>query len=194
MNLSNRTIRDCKLHNVLYVLKLSRNLLSIAKVIERGKIANFTKKYLLHFGQRTSNGCQKNSQVKRFYQLDCFPARLFARVLVQAKLNEDLWYQQYGQLNLEGLQKLAKQNMEKNYSFIYSQDLSFRKPCTEGNNHKKKFTLSCRETKDVLNLVHTDFVECLTQNHRVVQNNFRSLLMTNLNMYGYIFSNEGPSL
>ena len=43
MVLSNGESKSCTLHNVLYVPKLSYNLLSVAKASHKGKIVKFTK-------------------------------------------------------------------------------------------------------------------------------------------------------
>lgn len=58
MVLPNGESKLCTLHEVLYVPKLSYNLLSVAKASKRGKIVKFTKSACYMLDRRHKNGCQ----------------------------------------------------------------------------------------------------------------------------------------
>ena len=99
--------RSAKLHDVLYVPKLTHNLLSVSKAWDAGKV---------RFGEAS---CQILDENKKFiavatragdlYYLNCCPGFQRSHVTVdKSETMEDIWHQRFAHLGARNLQRLAK--------------------------------------------------------------------------------------
>ncbi len=103
MKLPNGESRLCTLHDVLYVPKLSYNLLSVAKASRKGKIAKFTKSACYLIDQKHKL-IAKASKVGSLYQLDYEINKEHANVSDQSETKEDIWHKRFGHLSVSSLQ------------------------------------------------------------------------------------------
>jgi len=125
--------RRCKLHDVLFVPKLSYNLLSVSKAAEAGKMAEFNKA-----------GCQildankkliaAATRVGSLYYLDCQSKTTSERVNA-AEVKENVWHRRFGHLGVRNLQKLAKDKLADGLDYDPSKGIGFCESCTEGKHH-----------------------------------------------------------
>ena len=143
----------CRLQDVLYVPKLSFNLLSV--------VASTKARMLLQF---TEGGCEifdgKNklvataSRESNLYYLNC--CSIHVRIN-SAGEKECVWHQRYDHLCEEGLKKLVKGNMVDGLDFGPSTEVSFCESCTEGKIHRSTIPVEkSKRADEVLGLVHTD--------------------------------------
>ena len=101
----------CKLQNVLYVPRLSYNLLSVSVATENGKTVRFGKANCqILFNKRLVAVATKAGEL---YYLNCFSNSVYthaAETKVEEtkveELNEDNWHQKYGHISVRNLQKL----------------------------------------------------------------------------------------
>ena len=145
--------KDVKLKNVLYVPKLSFNLISVSRASELGKTTKFTK-----------TGCEilnKKGEVIAFatragnlYYLE-FCRKSRANV-VQSESKERLWHRRYGHLGEKSLQKLAKRELVEQFDYNVSKRIGFCETCVAGKLHRTHFETSSTKTREPLELVHSD--------------------------------------
>ena len=152
--LPNSKSKSCTLHDVLYVPELSYNLVSVAKVSQKGKIVKFT-----------SNGCYildeqhkmvaKAAKIGSLYQLNCRPNHELASVATPVS-KQDIWHKRFGHLGVGNLQKLARERLADGFDFDASQQLTFCETCPQGKQHRTSFSPSSRRADEPLALVHSD--------------------------------------
>lgn len=157
MLLPNGKTTRCELQEVLYVPKLSLNLLSISKATQKGKVAKFTKTacYVLDRQHTLLAQAIKRGQL---YYLRYQPLHEEANSSIDSNCsNEDIWHRRFGHLGVRYLQKLAKDSLVKGFKFDVSKELSFCQDCTEGKQCRNKFPISNGGRADEpLDLVHSD--------------------------------------
>ena len=138
MRLPDGKTKRCALHNVLYVPKLSYNLLSVTKVSERGKVIKFD-----------DAGCQilnKNdkliavaTKVGSLYYLECKEIEKNQQLSVAEKENKErLWHRSYGQLGKKSLKKLAGKGLVESFDYDVSNDVGLCEACIGGEHHVQK--------------------------------------------------------
>jgi hypothetical protein len=142
----------CNLQNVLYVPKLSYNLLSVSKASEAGKMTKFN-----------SSGCKI---VNRHKKVVAFATRMgnlyyleFCRKpqqLNEKKSKERLWHRRYGHLGEQSLKKLASKELVQRFDYNVTNSIGFCETCTGGKLHRSRFETSKSQTKEPLELVHSD--------------------------------------
>jgi len=156
MKLPDGKTRRCKLHDVLFVPKLSYNLLSVSKAAETGKMAEFNKA-----------GCQildankkliaAATRVGSLYCLDCQSKPCTTRRVNAAEVKENVWHRRFGHLGVRNLQKLAKDKLADGFDYDLSKGIDFCESCTEGKHHRSRFpTSGGKHSEEPLGLVHTD--------------------------------------
>ena len=158
--LRNGKTRQCQLYNVLYVPKLSYNLLSVSKVTEAGKRVEFQStdcQIVDQEGKMVAVGIRKGS----LYYLSCRQKRVDQVHMSDAKLNgrskEFVWHQRFGHLNEKSLHTLANQQLVDDFDYDVSKHIPFCESCVEGKLHKTSFPSGGRTRAEVpLGLVHSD--------------------------------------
>ena len=157
VRLPNEKNKSCKLHDVLYVPKLSYNLLSVAKAAQRGKVTKFTKSgcYIL---DKQHNLIAKASKVGSLYYLDHSPYQVQeeANSAKSSETKEDIWHRRFGHLGVRNLQRLARDKLVDGFDYDASKDISFCEPCVEGKQHRSKFPARSKRAEGLLDLVHSD--------------------------------------
>ena len=133
---------------MLYVPKLSYNLLSVSKAAEAGKVTKFYEP-----------GCQirgakeqlivTGSRVGSLYYLDHQTSSHQVHAVTNGSQEKN-----YGHLGVRNLRKLAKDNLVNDFDYNTS---SFCEPCTNGKHHRSSFpTSGAKRAGEPLGLVHSD--------------------------------------
>ena len=141
----------CKLHNVLFIPKLSQNLISVSAAAERGVNANFSKNHCSFFNKEK---CVASATRKgNLYYLDCSTEKSFH---ASSNAHDMLWHRRLGHMSLGNLRKLSNGS---NIHGIQGEitNIDFCEDCTMGKNHRKPFPNRPTSLKDTpLELVHSD--------------------------------------
>ena len=149
---SGRTI-----HDVLYVPKLSYNLLSVSRTSDAGKIARF--------GETSCQILDANrklvavARVGDLYYLNCRPGSQKCHTAVDkdAETREDVSHRRYGHLGTRNLQNLAKHELVYGFHFDMTKEINFCESCVEGKHHRRHFPIIGRKRSvEPLCLVHSD--------------------------------------
>ena len=103
MKLSDEKLNKCRQLDVLYVPKLSYNLLSVSKVTELGKTTDFNEKGCKIY---TTKGMliAEGSKIGSLY-LNCLPCNMKVNV-ANRKTKENIWHRRFGHLGMQNLQDL----------------------------------------------------------------------------------------
>ena len=161
MCLPKGSTKRCNLQNVLFVPKLSYNLLRVSKVSEAGKTTKFN-----------NSGCEilnENNKIIAYatrvgnlYYLEL--SRSPQQMNVAEKENKErLWHRRYGHLNEHSLQKLAKKELVERFDYNETNNVGF---CEIGKHHRSHFETSKSHTKELLELVHSDV--CGKMNEKLI--------------------------
>ena len=144
---------SCTLHDVLYVPELSYNLVSVAKVSQKGKIVKFTSNacYIL---DKKHKMIAKALKVEKLYRFKCKPVHEHAGIATNSK--EDIWHKRFGHLGVSSLQRLSHDRLVDGYDYDVSQQLTFCETCPQGKQHRTKFPSSDWRAGELLGLVHRD--------------------------------------
>ena len=154
---SGRT-KKCKLHDVLYVPKLSYNLLSVSRTSDAGKTARFgeTSCQILDANRKL---VAVATRVGDIYYLSCHPGSQKCHTAVDkgTETREDVWHRRYGHLGTRNLQKLAKHELVNGFHFDMTKEINFCESCVEGKHHRCHFpTIGGKRSVEPLGLVHSD--------------------------------------
>ena len=150
--------RECKLHKVLHVPRLSYNLLSVSVATEHGKTVTFEKTgcQVLDKGKPVAVG----DKIGELYYLNCFANRVSsntAETQDSQELKEDKWHRRFGHLGMRSLQTLAKGKLVTGFDYDHSKEISFCQACIEGKLHKSQSPATGgKRAKQPLELVHSD--------------------------------------
>ena len=144
---------SCTLHDVLYVPELSYNLVSVAKVSQKGKIVKFTSNacYIL---DKKHKMIAKALKVEKLYRFKCKPVHEHAGIATNSK--EDIWHKRFGHLGVSSLQRLSHDRLVDGFDYDASQQLTFCETCPQGKQHRTKFPSSDWRAGELLGLVHSD--------------------------------------
>ncbi|KAL5494293.1 hypothetical protein EMCRGX_G015594 [Ephydatia muelleri] len=144
---------SCTLHDVLYVPELSYNLVSVAKVSQKGKIVKFTSNacYIL---DKKHKMIAKALKVENLYRFKCKPVHEHAGIATNSK--EDIWHKRFGHLGVSSLQRLSHDRLVDGFDYDVSQQLTFCETCPQGKQHRTKFPSSDWRAGELLGLVHSD--------------------------------------
>ena len=146
--------RNCNLQDVLYVPKLSHNLLSVSKASEAGKTTKFNK-----------SGCEIFNEDNRLIAFGTKAGNLYLLEfcrnkeelnVAQESSKERLWHCRYGHLGETSLRKLAKEDLVQKFDYNVAGDIGFCEACIGGKHHRTQFETSKRCTQESLELVHSD--------------------------------------
>ena len=149
--------KKCKLHDVLYVPKLTHNLLSVSKASDAGK--------KVRFGEASCKILDENKKLIAvatragdLYYLNCCPGFQRSHVTVdKSETMEDIWHQRFGHLGARNLQRLAKHGMVDGFDFDATKQIKFCESCVKGKHHRSKFpTSGGKRSEEPLGLVHSD--------------------------------------
>ena len=153
---SSGKVTKCKIRDVLYVPKLTYNLLSVAKVTRENKKVVFTSegcKILRRDGVVLATGRKKGE----LYLLNKAEAPRQAANVAAGQNDSELWHRRYGHLNPQSLRKLQSEEMVTGMDGGLSSDIGVCEPCAEGKQHRVPFSKSGgKRAQKILGLVHSD--------------------------------------
>ena len=140
------------LRDVLYIPKLSYNLLSVAKASQRGKIVKFTRSacYILN---KEHKMVAKATTIGSLYHLNHKPNHERATFTEKCDTQE---HKRFGHLGIGSLQKLAREQLADGFDFDTTRKLTFCESCPQGKQHHTKFSSSSRRADEPFDLVHND--------------------------------------
>ena len=145
--------RTGTLKDVLYVPKLSCNLLSVGRAADQNMTVKFDqdKCYFKDSnGQMVATGTRQN----RMYQLDF---RNMNRAIVADAGNRlKLWHQRLGHVNETTLRQMINQGLVKGVTINKDGKLGFCQACVEGKKVRDKFPVGEIKTKEKLEMIHSD--------------------------------------
>ena len=125
----------CILHSVLFLPKLSYNLLSVTKVSEHGKVIRFDDA-----GCQILNKCDKciavATKLGNLYYLQC---KELEKIQLSMAEKERLWHRRYGHLGEQNLQKLASKRLVGHFDYDITKEVGFCETCIGGKHHKSQF-------------------------------------------------------
>ena len=76
--------------------------------------------------------------------------------VVEKEGKERLWHRRNGHLGEQSLQKLAKKKLVDRFDYDMTSNVGFCKPCIGGKHHRSHFETSTSQTKEPLELFHSD--------------------------------------
>ena len=153
MLLPDGSSQRCKLKDVLFVPKLSYSLLSVSKASEAGKATKFSKSEceILNENHRVIAFA---TRVGSLYFLEL--CRNPQVNVVEKDNKERLWHRRFGHLGEKNLRKLAKTGLVERFDYNVNNDIGFCETCIEGKHNRSPFQTSSSQTKEPLELVHSD--------------------------------------
>ena len=155
MKLSDDKLNKCRLLDVLYVPKLSYNLLSVSKVTDLGKTTDFNEKGCKIY---TAKGklIAEGSKIGSLYYYNYLPCNMKVNV-ANRKTKENIWHCRFGHLGMQNLQRLARNKLVSGFDFDASKQIDYCEACIEAKHHRSHFpTSSSGRAKEPLGLVHSD--------------------------------------
>ena len=140
--------KSCILHDVLYVPELSYNLVSVAKMSQKGKIVKFTSNtcYIL---DKRHKMIAKAAKMEKLYKLKCKTIHEHAGI---ATISKDVWHKQFRQLGVGSLQRLSRDRLADGFDYDVSQQLTFCETCPQGKQHRTQFPSSHWSEDELLGL------------------------------------------
>ena len=156
--LENGKTRRCQLHDVLYVPKLSYNLLSVAKVTEAGKKVKFYSDSC-HILDRSNKTIAFGTRRGKLYYLKCEKVKDNQVYVSDARLSESkefVWHRRLGHLNERSLNTMASKHLVYDFDYHTSKPMPFCKSCVEGKLHRTPFKKGRRRAEKPLGLIHSD--------------------------------------
>ena len=114
---SGRT-KKCKLQDVLYVPKLSYNLLSVSKITDAGKSTRFGEANCQILDEQRKLIAVAN-RVGDLYYLNCHShlQKVHTAANKSLETKEDIWHRRYGHLGAGNLQKLARNQLVDGFNY-----------------------------------------------------------------------------
>ena len=141
------------LQDVLYVPKLSCNLLSVGAAADKGITVDFGQDYC-NF-KMDDHVIASGTRNNKMYYLD-YEAENEANVASNVE-GLKLWHQRFGHANQGSLKKMVDKGMVNGISINKQEELGFCEACVEGKEHRDPFpAIGEIRTSQVLDLIHSD--------------------------------------
>ena len=156
LNVPGRESQIGSLEDVLYVPKLTYNLISVSKVTKAGNHVSFNE---LQGCIRDSRGelIAVASKMGNLYYLNSEPLNNCQVNAVSDSSRESIWHRRFGHLGERNLHKLSKENLVNGFDYNVSREIGFCEPCVNGKSHRTPFTEGERQRAEKpLGIVHSD--------------------------------------
>ena len=130
-----------RLNEVLYVLSLAYNLLSVAKATEARKTVTFgeTQSEIIN-GE--GEVVAVVSKAGNLYHLKCKPLKNERINSAGHRSKENLWHWRFGHLGERGLCMLKKDGLVNGLDYDVSKEIDFYESCVSGKIHRSSFPKS----------------------------------------------------
>jgi hypothetical protein len=148
-----KTGNNVHLSNVLYVLGLEKNLVSISCLEDKGNIIAFVDGKVLSWHKDSSieNARVIGNRESNLYRL----LEQNEEALVHDEVNpNELWHRRYAHINYQALPFLKR--MVEGIPELQSTHEGICKGCALGKNIKKPFPSNNNRSKEILDLIHSD--------------------------------------
>lgn len=149
------------LNNILFILGLKKNLLSISCLEEKGDITSFINGKVLVWGKDSSIDKAKVIGIRegRLYRL----LTPLSHALVHLDISSsELWHRRYGHLHYKILPSLSQ--MVKGIPNLKEDLEGVCKGCGLGKNVNKPFTSIDTRSKEILDLIHSNVCGPMAKN------------------------------
>ena len=156
--LDNDISRRCEVHSVLYVPGLSYNLLSVARITDRGKRVKFldTRCEVIDKKERVIAIAIKRDGLY-YLSVNRDQLQFEVNMTKQSNENEMIWHQRFGHLCEKSLQQLVKEGLTDGLNYDISKGIGFCKTCVQGKIHRSHFPTTGRKRgNEPLSLIHSD--------------------------------------
>lgn len=148
--------RKCSLYNVLYIPNFVYNIISVSKATKRGISFKFNDDTCVIRDTR-NRVVTVATRVGGLYELSILPHEVHSAIHNANFTREDLWHYRYGHLSMKNLQKLARDNLIKDFDFSITKEIQFCESCIAGKQHKNPYPSHAqRRSKEALELIHSD--------------------------------------
>ncbi|KAK3888840.1 hypothetical protein Pcinc_007106 [Petrolisthes cinctipes] len=154
MLLPDDKIQKCTLSDVLYIPKLSFNLLSVSKSAKLGKVTKFS-------GNECKIFCEKDNLIAfaekkgNLYHLKC--TMYVHKANAACKLDENIWHRRYGHLGIDNLKILVRDDLVDGLNCDVNKELEFCEACVKGKSKKSPFPCNkVKPDREPLELIHSD--------------------------------------
>lgn len=159
MMLPNGEMKKCTLSDVLYVPKLSFNLLSVSKSSKLGNVVKFYDNECKIFDVQ-DNLIAVAEKKGDLYILKCtmYDHKVNAVCnMSESKPDENIWHRRYGHLGADNMKLLVKDDLVEGLEYDVSKELKFCEPCVKGKSKKSPFPCTKEKPdREPLDLIHSD--------------------------------------
>ena len=146
-------LNNLNLHNVLYVLEITKNLLSVSKlIVDNNVIVEFDANYCYMNDKLTRKILLRGKLRDGLYQLSSVNSQINKDPCVYMSLKEN-WHRKLGHLNNKVIEKVLKNCNVKTSSH---DQFSFSEACQFGKLPLLPFKSSSSHAKEPLELIHND--------------------------------------
>ena len=159
MKVPGEEVRRCNLSEVLYVPKLSYNLLSVSKATKTDKMFQFGQSScsIMDINNRTIATATKSGNL---YYLNCArrgTATSEVAMCGKEDTKESIWHRRFGHLGVKNLERLAKDQLVEGFDYNPKKNQTLCEPCIRGKQHRTPFPNAGGERSDeLLGVVHSD--------------------------------------
>ena len=157
LELPDHKTKKCKLHEVLYVPKLTYNLLSVSKMTDAEKHITFSDDECFVYNENEEL-LAVATKTGSLYHLICYQSlQEEINAVRKHESKENRWHRRFGHLGEKYLRELAQHNLVNGFDYNLSNVIDFCEPCVSGKLHRSPFPTTGRKRADtVLGLVHSD--------------------------------------
>ena len=148
MRLPDGKTKSCKACDMLYVPKLSYNLLSVSKAPDAGKTTKCNESSCQILDDNVKP-IAAATRVERLYYLECRTnCQQINTVENQSQdSKEQVWHWRFGQLGARNLKKLTKHQLVDGFDYDESKEICSCESCAEEKHHRSQFpTSGCKRS------------------------------------------------
>ena len=159
MKVSDDKIKRYQLFEVLYVLHLSYNLLSVSRATKSGKTFECGQSTcrVLDSSNKTIATFTKSGNLYNLHSVHQGTTTNEVAMYGKEDTKEAIWHPRYGHLGVKNLERLAKDHMVEGFDYNVSKNVVFCEPCIGGKQHRTPFPRSGGERSDqLLGVVRSD--------------------------------------
>ena len=156
-----RQKKKIQMRDVLFVSKLTFNLLSVAKTAKAGKFFEFSDSSCQIIDEQ-GRVIAVAEKIGNLYHLKCCGTKdADSETAMKCSSNEDttesLWHRRFGHLGVQNMEKLKKDQLVNGFNYNVKTEQKFCEPCIDGKHHKLPFPKKGGErSTELLGKVHSD--------------------------------------
>ena len=184
--------RKCRLEKVLFVPKLSYNLLIVFRAAEAGNSTKFSKSGCEIFN-KTGRITAFATKVGNLYYLE-YVRKGQQLSVAEKESKERLWHRRYKHLGEQNLQKIARNKLVEQFDYDAKNDIGFCESCIGGKHHRSPFDSRKSQTTEILELVLSDVCGKMGGSLKEELSTSSRLSMTSPDTLGSTPENQRPGM